>query len=76
MLKGLNKLKICYVYKHNMFRTLRSNGQKLGFYDTTTNPIINNFGGGGSGGGGDEDPKLFHIILLVFTIYTVNKLLK
>jgi len=33
-------------------------------------PQFNNNNGGG------EDPKLFYIILLGFTIYSVNKLLK
>ena len=87
MLKGLNKLKICYVYKHNMFRMSRLSCivQKRGFYKINDNPVFindnytNSFGSGGSGGGGGgggEDPKLFHIILLGFTIYSVNKLLK
>jgi hypothetical protein len=72
MLKGLNKLKICYSYTYNMFKR-----HKLykSFYSTTTNPgfINNNYK---NNGGGGDDPKLFYIILLGLTIYSVNKQLK
>lgn len=79
MLKGLNKLKICYAYKHNMFRMSRSSCivQKRGFYNIIDNPVFinndykNSFGSGG-GGGGDEDPTLFYIILLGFTYCLIS----
>lgn len=63
----LNRLKICYDYVHNMFRTLRHSTFKS-FYSTT--PQFNNNNGGG------DDPKLFYMFLLGIAIYSITKLLK